>query len=317
MQTGPSIESAEQLLGSLQSLPIGMHAPAFIGLAAGLALWLAGRRIIKPVFLVLGVALAGTLGFFLAPAFGHDAFFGYPSPFVGLGVGALVGLVGSAVLFRFTMAIASGASVAIAACLGAAIYLNANPTPDRAIDIPAEHAALSPAELALPNVPVRTEPDQPTESPIEAVLDQPPAPEDSDDGVIEVARTTAKVVRNFVGLLGAELGLIWSQLPVRDRSVISAAGFVGAILGGMLGLAMPKRASALFTALFGAAIWIPCLVYLLTAFDMPIGFLTALSARAWLIAWAVISLVGASSQWSGLATRRLRKTKDDDDDDDE
>ena len=149
MQTGPSIESAEQLLGSLQSLPIGMHAPAFIGLAAGLALWLAGRRIIKPVFLVLGVALAGTLGFFLAPAFGHDAFFGYPSPFVGLGIGALVGLVGSAVLFRFTMAIASGASVAIAMCLGAAIYLNANPAADRAIAIPAEHPALSPASPAL------------------------------------------------------------------------------------------------------------------------------------------------------------------------
>ncbi|MCH7792035.1 MAG: hypothetical protein IID31_07135, partial [Planctomycetes bacterium] len=107
------------------------------------------------------------------------------------------------------------------------------------------------------------------------------------------------------------------QLPVRDRSVISAAGFVGAILGGMLGLVMPKRASALFTALFGAAIWMPCLVYLLTAFDMPIGFLTALSARAWLIAWAVVSFVGASSQWSGIGTRRFRRSSERDDDDDE
>ena len=314
MQTGPSIETAEQLLGSLQSLPLGVHAAAFIGLAAGLALWLAGRRLIKPAFLVLGVALAGTIGFFLAPAFGHDAYFGYPSPYVGLGVGALVGLVGSAVLFRFTMAIASGASVAIAACLGAAVYLNANPAADRAIDIPTENAALPPAELALANVPVRTEP---TESPIEAVLDQPDPAEEPEDDVIEVALTAAKVVRNFVGLLGAELGLIWSQLPVRDRSVISAAGFVGAILGGLLGLVMPKRASALFTALFGAAIWIPCLVWLLTAFDMPIGLLTGLSARAWLIVWAVVSFVGASSQWSGIGTRRFRRSSEGDDDDDD
>jgi hypothetical protein len=318
MQPTESITTAQQLLDSLQELPIGVHAAALVGLIAGLSLWIAGRRIVKPVFLLLGLTLAAVGGFFAAPLFGTDTILGYPSPYIGLGVGAIFGLAASAFLFRFTMAIATGASLAVASCLGAAVYLNANPTPTQLETALADRGALATEDLALNRVPILNA-DDPTEQ--DHRFGEHPMPEtqegDEPSDVANVASNAAFRVRDFMGHLGAELGLIWKQLPVRDRKVITSAGLAGAFIGALLGLVMPKRASALFTALFGAAIWMPSLFWILTAIDAPIGFLGTLSAKSWLIVWAVISLVGAMTQWSGLATRKMRKMDEDDDDDDD
>ncbi len=318
MQPIESIPPAQQFLESLQGLPIGVHAAALIGLVAGLCLWIAGRRIVKPVFLLLGLAIAAAIGFFAAPLFGVDTIMGYPSPYIGLGIGALVGLAVSAFLFRFTMAIATGASVAVASCLGAAVYLNANPTTVEIENAIGERAGIALNDLALNQVPNLNSDDPETQP--HRFGEHPESEQESTDSggetgnVAHVARTAAFRVRDFMGHLGSELGLIWDQLPIRDRSVISSAGLVGAFFGALLGLVMPKRASALSTALFGAAIWMPCLFWLLTAVNAPVGFFGSLSAKTWLITWAVISLVGASFQWSGLATRKLSESGDDDDD---
>ena len=87
---------------SVQTLPWIAHAVIGVCLAGGAVLWLAGRRVIKPVFALLGAALGGAVGFLMLPE-ATPSIAGIPSPYIGLGGGAIIGLMGGIALLRFAI----------------------------------------------------------------------------------------------------------------------------------------------------------------------------------------------------------------------
>ena len=118
------IEAFDRLLATLNSLPIGMHGGALLALIAGISLWLFGARILKPMFALLGMATGSLVGAIALPLLGIMQVGSFPSVYVGLGAGAIGGLVIACLLFRFALIVASGVVFTAAGVLGAAAYLN-------------------------------------------------------------------------------------------------------------------------------------------------------------------------------------------------
>src|SRR4051812_43116232 len=112
MQAPTGVESVGRVISTLQALPIGAHGLAAAGLVAGLVLWLIGRKVIKPIFAVLGAIGGGSVGFFVGPAVAAGDVGGISTPYLGMGIGAAIGVSVAIVLFRVAMAVSTGVVLA-------------------------------------------------------------------------------------------------------------------------------------------------------------------------------------------------------------
>ena len=101
----------------------------------------------------------------------------------------------------------------------------------------------------------------------------------------------------------------WAALPRPHQAVVGLAAIVGLAGGVVLGLAMPTWAAGAVTSLFGAAIWIPCLVWLSNAFGAPWRGQFDRTPAAWLAIWAVVAFIGMLAQWSGVLGGKKAKAK--------
>jgi len=123
-----------QLTEALQNLPWLVQVPVALALVGGLILWLAGRRLIRPVTILVGLALGGLLGFLIAPAMMPGIGI---SPYLGMLAGAATGLTTALLLYQVTTAvtfgsaIGAGCGIAAAAVLGTALTLPASAQTDQ------------------------------------------------------------------------------------------------------------------------------------------------------------------------------------------
>lgn len=307
-----SQEASQGALDALSALPIGAHLWVVVAILVGLALWLFGRKLAKPAFFLVGGLFGAAAGFLLLPAFGTPDIANVPSPYLGLGAGAAVGLIVAGFVFRFTMALASAAVVGIAALLISSIYVTANPPdPENTEEVATPALAmiappLTLYQLRLPGVPtiergraipvgLRQPADQPADPGAPAPLpDDEPTPEDT--GAPESLGDAAQRVRDFLEVLSSEVRLVWNSQPEEGRLIVLGSTVIGAALGFIIGLAAPNRAAIVITSMAGAAIWLPSAVALAHALQMPFREALVWGPRGWLIAWGVTSVIGVISQ---------------------
>ena len=110
---------ADSFIGALDhtaqavaGVPWGVHALVGAGAVAGVILWLAGRKVLRPTVVLLFALAGGAGATLLAPR----VCFASAAPeltwaVVGLAAGAVIGLA----LFRFAMAVALGTVLGLAA----------------------------------------------------------------------------------------------------------------------------------------------------------------------------------------------------------
>ncbi|MEL7472822.1 MAG: hypothetical protein AAGK04_05835 [Planctomycetota bacterium] len=291
-------EIADTTQRLIQDWPLETIAIPGVVLIAGVVLWAAGSKLIRPVFAVLGLALGAGVGYLTLPLLGWQTLFGLDSPIAGLIVGGVVGLTLALLLYRLTMGIAAGTALAFAAALAAGVYLNANPTPvpERPL---AEAVPLD--ELTMDGIPVN--PDEPTGA-VQSF--QPRLPE----GSYEQARA--------VGEQFAAWGQdIWRDLAFQDRVILLGATLGALTLGLAFGLAAPKKASILISAPFGATVWLTATLWLLWAlFELNVGERVGANPSISLITWVVVSLLGVVVQLGGAKRSDRRKARRDHRDDD-
>jgi hypothetical protein len=281
-----------------------------IALVAGVVLWLYGSRLIKPIFGVLGIAIGALIGVVLPPAVGIDQIGDVSGWVVGLGLGAVVGLVVAMVLLKIGITFTAGLAFAIAGFMGALVFLQYNPAPpgtaDRpmAIDTPSrptDNAGqplfrnMLSGQLASLSQLVETE------------------PETSEERILLMAARVRAVLSESQRFVAEQ----WQALAVRDRTILLGATTTALALGLLAGLFVPRRSSALVTALLGSAIWLVALSWLIEGVPW-LGFARgAIEARTptfWAIVWGIASTIGFVAQVGGLA-RGGRKKNDDNDDD--
>lgn len=291
----------------LPDLPASAHGLVLFAFGAGLLLWLAGGKFIKPVLAVMGIVLGGWTGLVAFPLFGVSHILGVPAHLVGIIGGCLLGLVLSVLLFRVAMIVSGAVAFAAAGFLGGAIYLQYAPTQWRSADsAPAE--AAPPADSS-PTSPPSLVPDSLTGEDLTRARDAAAdAAQDVLDQMNEDTRTilkgVAERIRKFAEALERQVTRLWNELSPRDKQILGLSTLIGAALGVLIGVLMPGKSAAMITSMAGAAIWLASATWLAHALEIPGRNLLHRSPMGWAFIWIVFSTLGLMFQW----TRTKRKT---------
>lgn len=330
-------------LEGLNALPWGIHAVVALGMAVGLVLWLAGRRVLKPLLITLAAVIGGLVGGLIVPSASWGASL---SVWHGVGIGLAAGLIVGLLLYRSAMAVTVGVVMGAALPLIAATVLQFYPIAGSTESSPVAAAVESgdgwerfdgqrwtPIRQAAPrSEPARVERDDGSapldgfrvmaanwlgDRKVGAALAQIEnlAPGAKGDGAGEAVKVPAnlKPVADRVSEAWAtatgEVRTQWGALPRPHQAVVGLAAVAGLAGGVVLGLAMPIWAAGAVTSLFGAAVWIPCLVWLSNAFGAPWRTHFDRTPAAWLAIWGVVAFIGMLVQWSGVLGGKNAKAK--------
>lgn len=254
----------------LQNLPMIAHTVVAASLVAGVILWLAGGKVLRPAFCTLGALIGGGVGFLAAPSF-TESVAGYPSPYVGLGVGAVGGLVAGMTLFRFAVALSTGLAFLIAGLLVSATYLNLT------------------VGLQSPPPPVAP-------APSELIESAPPASltvsEKARRVMVEGVKPVADRVQAFVTVNAQGLREQWDAQSEQHKVVLGVSSLGAGLFGFFLSLFAPRRSTAIATAIVGSAVVIGSCVWLMLAFNAPGARSLDQGPIVWLVVWAVAAVLG-------------------------
>lgn len=294
-----TLEQVNQIVAAIQEHPMWAHAGLITLLISGVLLWVSGRRVLKPIFAVLGALAGGFLGHAIVPGLGIESMFGISGDLAGAAVGGTMGALSAILIFRVAIGVLSAMVVGGLAVLGASIFIQTS-----------EPAA---AEL-------------PTSDPSESALVEPENSLDEDSSSwrdqinLENAQKAADEPGQFVSdlFLGFKAEL-WDPLEGGDKALLTASGLAGIVAGLALGVLAPRKTTALVTAFSGAGMWLPALYFLSQTLDLPGKSILERMPIEWLAIWLVVSMTGLFIQWQGLTERKKskRSSRDDDDKDDE
>lgn len=296
------LDAIDRLLATLSNLPIGMHGGAVLALIAGIALWLFGAKVLKPMFAILGMALGSVIGALALPLMGVMQVGSIPSVYIGLGVGALAGLIASCLLFRMALIVSSGIVFAAVGLLGASVYLDQK-SPGT-IDPPARLllGTSDRPESATPEDTSASDSYLVTKSGNDEAQRITPSLSGSagGDALVNAAlpkvQEQAKRARAFLDETGKRTSAAWASIGTRERLILTGGGVVGAVLGVLFGVAMPKRSGAMVTSLFGASVAFVATVWLAGAADSTIAGVLDQPPMTIAIALAIATVVGMAIQ---------------------
>jgi hypothetical protein len=297
-----------------------------------LILWLIGRRVLKPMVVVLFLLLGGAVGFVALPMTGLA---GSVSVYVGLIVGAAVGALLGVLLYKFSMAVGLGLVLGVAAPLAVAAAMSftadhyAPRTSAEGEAAVGDGSALArepdgdadwdrlPAELTeevirrqIDNLRRELKGEEPAEADAADVVET--AEKSADAAALEVVMWSgAERVRAFAEAVGKDVAVGWGQLPPGVRLFLPGGAGVGLALGIILGVVLPGWSAGLVTALLGAGVWLAAASWLALAVGAPGSEHLQRPAREWLVIWLLVAMVGVAAQWIGLARSKGRKKRKD------
>lgn len=317
-------DAAERVFNMVEALPLEAHAVMGVVLIAGLAIWLFGGRVVKPLFAVMGLAIGAMVGLFVVPAFGLVEVAGAPAMWIGVGIGAVIGLVVTLMVLKVAIVFAAGLGFAVAGLLGATIYLEHNPLPGDgteqvAIEDGIERSPTGQGLYVDPYTEIKMTLDELTRT--HQASDQRRDSSDSSqpDGDAS-ARERLEAVAVRCRAVAAEAFEAVKRhvngLSVRGRVVVAGATLGGLALGMLVGFVMPKKSTAAVTALAGSAIALVAGAWLIDALAPSWNHLTDHRAETWGMIWGVLFLVGLVAQLSGLGKGGGEKSGSSRDDDD-
>ncbi|PHQ79697.1 MAG: hypothetical protein COB69_07420 [Phycisphaera sp.] len=292
-----TLEQVNQIVAAIQEHPLWAHAGLITLLVAGVLLWVSGRRVLKPIFAVLGALAGGFLGHAIVPGMGIDSMFGISGNLAGAAVGGAMGALAAILIFRVAIGILSSLVVGGLAVLGASIFIQTT----------------EPA------------PELPTTDPSESALVEPETSLDEDSSSwrdqinLENAQKAADEPGQFVGdIFRGFKAELWDPLDGGDKALLTASGLAGIVAGLALGVLAPKKTTALVTAFSGAGMWLPAIYFLSQTLELPGKAILERLPIEWLAIWLVVSMTGLFIQWQGLTDRKKskRSKRDDDDKDD-
>lgn len=314
----------------VQALPLEAHLGVTLLMLAGLALWLFGGRLIKPLFAIIGLAVGAVAGLVFLPAAGFDAAGGVSGALIGLAIGAVIGLTLALILAKVAIVFAAMLGFALVGFLGASIYLQYATLPDDAppppfVDKDTPRASSGRLLFKHPTTGQPVTIEELTSSLREAQRiirggSESGAKDDEQNRFAAIAIRCRAVLAEAYDATKAR----WNAWSVRERMVVVFSTLGSLALGLLVGVFMPNRATALVTALAGSAIWLASAVWLINALAPSVNHITDQRPEAWAVVWLLVFLAGLVAQLSGLGRSappkgkpRAKAEPDDDEGDDE
>lgn len=321
------LDLMSRALEGLSSLPWGVHAAMALAMAAGIVLWLCGQRVLKPLLVTVAVLMGAVIGGLVVPS----TTWGEPlGVWQGMGLGGVLGLLIGLLLYRSAMAVGFGVVLGAALPLISASVLEFYPIAGAAEGTRASVGrAAEDGWSQVGEWKARVPAGGASVDGVRVI-----AASWMDDGggstaAAEIERAVGRGLRGSEGgktALSAEqlpenlrpaaecIGQAWStatacareqwnQMPSEHRAVVGLAGVIGLAGGVVAGLLMPAWAGGMVTSLFGAAVWLPCFVWLSSAMRAPWREWLDRSPAAWLAIWGAVALAGMIVQWRSAAKR--------------
>jgi hypothetical protein len=301
-------EQLQQMLEKLGS--VGVLMPA-LTLAAGLLLWLLGRKLARPACAFSGLVLGGIMGLVIGEAMVDQG-----GVMLAMVIGAAIaGALLAALLFRVWMALSGAVIFGLAA--SAAVLLWQQAPVDDPADTPhtadttqtqtgddAGGTGGTGGEITL-DIPVDALTD-PIREGIAAVMDgEDPADPATVDSEVAAKIGTAilDALRGLAGYYRESLGAWWSQAGAGVRGGVMIAGLIAAVGGLLIGLIGPYLAASLQSAAAGSVLMLFSSFSLLAQL-MPehLGWLPA-SPRGVLVCLGLITAAGLALQWTIFARK--------------
>ena len=296
-QDNPAGQLAGDLLrdagDALSTAPLGAQGVMILVLIAGLILWFAGGRVVKPALLALGVALGAAGGMILLPELGTTQVASIPSPYVGLAGGAIVGGIVAAMLFRMAITVSAVGAFAAGGLLAGACFLQFAPrlippepppplaSPESAVDLDALTTGLDTSLGRAASI-------------------KRELAEHLDPETRAMLHTAAGQTRRFFEHLARQTRTLWADLSPREQAVLVGGSLVGGVLGLLVGLVMPRKSAAIVTAMAGAGLWLASATWLAHAAQIPGRELLHRSPLAWAAIWLAVSALGVAVQLTRL-----------------
>lgn len=271
-------------LDGLNSLPWGVHLMVTLFMAVGLILWLTGERMLKPLVVAGAAALGGLIGSLVTSSTGWGASL---TVWHGIGLGVIGGFIVGLLLFRSAMAVGFGLVLGLLLPLIAATSLRAYSGGD----------ATAQADINL----------QPVVELARFDRLQDAAPKIDVEQVPDNLKPIAERVGECWNTLSGEVSTQWRSMPSSHQAIVLMAAAIGLAGGVIAGLSMPKWAGGAVSSMFGAALWLPSMVWLSNAFHAPWREQFDRSPGQWLLIWAGVTALGMIAQWLGLTGGRKKK----------
>lgn len=321
----PALLEATSTIASATSGPPGAGVIAdgvtLAALLAGIAMWLFGARLVRPLQALLFGAIGALIGYLTPTLLALDL-----NPLFTLGAGAFLGALLGIATFRITMAITLAAMLGLVFPLAASVALRANPT----FLASEESGPLTPEEQLLPDVPIDQggDGDSGSGDPGVAAFDgtifdlvYPGAAEQKGaadlaidleltDEQKEALRHRAEQLRRFLGALSSEMRAEWASLPRAHQIILALSAALGAVIGLLAGLSKPKKVAAVTTAFLGAAAFLSAGSLLVRTHSPDMAASLPAAAAAWVLIWLLLSATGALLQWTALRPKADKKSRD-------
>lgn len=237
----------------------------------GLVLWAFGRRLVKPMFIVMGLG-SGAL---VASGIGLEMGFGQGAILWAAG-GALVGAVAGFALWR----VGVGLTVAIAAAvIGAAVAMTVTQTPAPALD-PAIAQAQTDFQKDMAS----------------AAVDDIHANVTADHtaDAVPLARPFAKAADP----VGKALADWWGSSSAGARWIVAVSALGAGMLGFVLGMIFAERFAAAVMALCGAVMMLPAAAWVVGQLPEGVAAWVPRSMVGVGVVLGVLTVIGAVIQWT-------------------
>jgi hypothetical protein len=288
----PPSQQLDGFLANVGVVPLAVHLPVVVALIAGSLLTLFGKKLLKPIYVLCVASALGLVTALLTPNFVSDTQFGIPSPAVGMVLGAGVGALLAVATFRFALGLTCAITFATVGLLGGLMYLSLVPDAlpplkdQRQAVVDSFHselaavpkdAALKEARELLDRTTKRLR-GEPISSPDEIDTLEPP--------------TAAARTRAFLDSVMLQLKSAWATLPGDSQLTTVACAACGAMLGFVLGVVAPLKASAALTSVAGSVICVAAGAWLLAAAGILQPTILARGPAIWLAMLTGVALAG-------------------------
>ncbi len=314
-----------EIFETLRDLPLLGLVPLLLLMVVGLLLWAVGFKILRAGFAAAGLLLGGVVGWILGDAFQ----LGVPAWGAALFLGLLFAAMGA---LTYRLAVAGALAIVFGFGAPLAVIAVHELQGGEVVD-----AATGPQN----GPPAETDPDDPTGDPAgdpagvedridvwiqdwfeKQVRDRLPAGTEIDPAKLdqEEVRSLAEQFnlteefeqhieqfRNFARRLIDGVQQSWARTPERIRPFLLAAAVLGALLGILVGAAVPKLSTTVVTSFTGSLIWLASLRVILERIVPGGADWLPESGRSWLAIWAVAAVIGLFVQWT-IQRRRADKT---------
>lgn len=277
------------LSNTIQSLPWGGMIPIALLVFVGVLLWVAGKRVLRAGFIIIGFGFGGLIGWVLGDSIKMGV-----QPWAAMIIGSLVVAVIAGISYRFTVVAATAAICGLLSPLGV-LTLSQSGTASAEVQPKQGLAATGSGLMSGFKEILNEQQKSPGDTP-EAVRYWRSTLKDHDrlsnnadrhiEQAMSLAEQTASVTRKA-----------WNSTPQGLRPMLIASAVIGTIAGLLLGIIAPMFGAAAVTSLGGSFLWLSSGRVLATGFGAPDGWWPS-TGSGWLSLWLITATIGLGIQWA-------------------